>query len=92
MYYNKVQAKPCLETFGRFPQLPTELRLQIWEMALLNLHPRPNWVKYFFCHVRYHILPSKKLIDALLSVNQESWQQALGFYDIKLPIYRIKER
>lgn len=92
MCYNKVQAKPCLETFSRFPQLPTELRLQIWEMALLNLHPRPNWVKYFFCDVRYHILPSKKLIDALLSVNQESRQQALGFYDIKLPIYRIKER
>lgn len=33
-------------------------------------------------------MPSQHLISALLSIDQESRQHALRFYNVKLPIYR----
>ncbi|KAI1326772.1 hypothetical protein F5Y16DRAFT_421619 [Xylariaceae sp. FL0255] len=72
--------------FHLFPDLPTELRLTIWEMAL-----------YDEVQVRVvpleenHVIPFKYMRSPFLETNKECRDLALKqFYTLKLPVYRFR--
>ncbi|ROW17783.1 hypothetical protein VPNG_00887 [Cytospora leucostoma] len=69
-------------TFPQFSDLPKELRLMIWEEALLGA--RDNRTVFLN---RDRIWPMKHLISPLLSVNTESRVCAQAFYHVQLDVY-----
>lgn len=72
------------ETFHLFPDLPAELRLKIWERALMQARPDRRILIY-----RGRVVPFKQFISPLLLVNFESRTCAKAFYNVKLDIYAL---
>ncbi|KAI0152908.1 hypothetical protein GGR57DRAFT_469452 [Xylariaceae sp. FL1272] len=70
--------------FPKFSLLPAELRLDIWEEAV-----REEATNRLVILIDTRVVPIKKLISPLLSVNRESRTRALKMYDTKLNIYRL---
>ncbi|KAI0160778.1 hypothetical protein GGR57DRAFT_456285 [Xylariaceae sp. FL1272] len=73
-----------MSLFKPFNDLPKELRLTIWELALAEELTSRLVILYQFC-----IIPTKNIISPLLSVNAESRGCALALYDTKVTIYRM---
>ncbi|KAI4869061.1 hypothetical protein F4820DRAFT_464628 [Hypoxylon rubiginosum] len=67
----------------RFSDLPTELRLLVWDAAL---HQETRLVIIY--SYRRTVIPVKQLISPLLTVNRESRQVAKAFYTDTLNVYR----
>lgn len=68
--------------------LPSELRIQVWNEALVNESNTRLVVTYFpdVPNAGTHILPHAGLVSSLLSVSVESRQCALAFYSLRLPV------
>lgn len=71
-------------SFHKFPDLNPELRLMIWNEALLG---ERNTRTVILQDDR--VMPLKHLISPLLSVNYESRTCAQAFYDVKLDVYAV---
>lgn len=71
-------------TFHPFPDLPKELRLKIWEQAMIEARPNRRMLIY-----NGHIVPFKQFNSPLLFVNYESRECAKAFYNVKLDIYAV---
>ncbi|KAI1262860.1 hypothetical protein F5Y18DRAFT_438669 [Xylariaceae sp. FL1019] len=74
-----------MEGFTVFQMFPTELRLDIWELALAE---ETSSKRLVILH-DLRAIPRKKLCSPLLSVNTESRRCALKLYSIKLSIYQV---
>lgn len=72
------------ETFHVFSDLPKELRLKIWEQAMIEDRPNRRILLY-----QGRVVPFKQFISPLLLVNQESRTCAKAFYNVKLDIYAV---
>lgn len=72
------------ETFHSFRHLPKELRLQIWEQAMIEARPSRCIIIY-----DYRVVPFKHLISPLLLVNHESRTCAKAFYNVKLDVHAV---
>lgn len=72
------------ETFHQFPDLPKELRLKIWEQAMIEARPSRRIIID-----EGRVVPLKQLISPLLLVNYESRTCATAFYSVKLDIYAV---
>ncbi|KAJ0107565.1 hypothetical protein J7T55_007755 [Diaporthe amygdali] len=72
------------ETFHVFSDLPKELRLKIWEQAMIEDRPNRRILLY-----QGRVVPFKQFISPLLLVNQESRKCAKAFYNVKLDIYAV---
>lgn len=72
------------ETFHRFRDLPTELRLQIWEQTMFEARPDRRIIVY-----EGRVVPFKQFISPLLLVNYESRTCAQAFYNVTLDIYAV---
>lgn len=72
------------ETFHLFPDLPKELRLKIWEQAMIEARPSRRIIID-----EGRVVPFKRLISPLLLVNYESRTCAKAFYNVKLDIYAV---
>ncbi|KAK9773182.1 putative 2EXR domain-containing protein [Seiridium cardinale] len=84
-------SKPPMPTpnFPKFPDLPPELQIQIWEEALkeeagrrIIYIDRPYWA----------IRPTKNLCSPLLATCVESRKLALARYTTKRPVLRVYEK
>jgi hypothetical protein len=71
-------------TFHPFPKLPAELRLKIWEQAMIEERPNRRIILYMS-----RVVPFKKMISPLLLVNFESRTCAKAFYNVNLDIYAV---
>ncbi|KAK6858176.1 hypothetical protein PG995_005875 [Apiospora arundinis] len=75
-----------MSTFTAFPELPPELRVMIWKLALANeAHDRIALVH----RESLRIVPSKLMISPLLEVNCESRKEALRHYSYRLDILNV---
>ncbi|KAK8859756.1 hypothetical protein PGQ11_010490 [Apiospora arundinis] len=75
-----------MSTFTAFPELPPELRVMIWKVALANeAHDRVALVH----RESLRIVPSKLMISPLLEVNCESRKEALRHYSYRLDILNV---
>lgn len=72
------------ETFHPFPDLPKELRLQIWEQAMIEARPNRRILIY-----KRRVVPFKHLVSPLLLVNHESRTCARDFYNVKLDVHAV---
>ncbi|KUI60748.1 hypothetical protein VP1G_07963 [Cytospora mali] len=72
-------------TFQRFPNFPTEVRLLIWEEALLEA----RGTRTVTILDKDRVVPMKHLISSLLSVDKESRVCAQAFYNTKLDVYTV---
>lgn len=72
------------ETFHQFPDLPKELRLKIWQQAMIGACANR---KIIIDEGR--VVPFKEFISPLLLVNYESRTCAKAFYNVKLDIYAV---
>lgn len=72
------------DKFHRFPELPKELRLQIWEQTMFEARPDRRIILY-----KSRVVPFKEFISPLLLVNYESRTCAKAFYNAKLDIYAV---
>ncbi|KAI1370636.1 hypothetical protein F4677DRAFT_465025 [Hypoxylon crocopeplum] len=71
-----------------FNQFPAELRLRVWNEALLQ---ESSERIVFLGPITYRIIPFKSLVSPMLSVNVESRACATEFYNVKLRVYRLLE-
>lgn len=71
-----------------FSSFPSELRIQVWNEALVNESDARLVVTYYpdVPNAGTHILPYAGLVSPLLSVSVESRQCALTFYSLRLPV------
>ncbi|KAI0160773.1 hypothetical protein GGR57DRAFT_519662 [Xylariaceae sp. FL1272] len=69
-------------------KLPTELRLLVWEWALVNETSNDSSNRLIILRDT-RVIPTKNLISPLLSTSRDSRYCALKFYDTKLTIYKI---
>ncbi|KAI1765804.1 hypothetical protein GGR53DRAFT_244216 [Hypoxylon sp. FL1150] len=69
----------------RFSDLPTELRLRVWEAAL---HQETRKRLVIFDEWEGTVTPSKQLISPLLTTNRESRLVAKTFYSLTLDVHR----
>ncbi|KAI0144563.1 hypothetical protein GGR57DRAFT_481865 [Xylariaceae sp. FL1272] len=76
-------------TFQLFPQLPPELRIMIWEFAVLE-HNRDRLVVYFIWPQRITSITSAMCCSPHFSVSQESRYVALRLYPMRVPITGTK--
>lgn len=72
------------ETFHLFPDLPKELRLQIWEQTMIEARPSRRILIY-----KRRVMPFKHLVSPLLLVNHESRTCARAFYNVKLAVHPV---
>lgn len=74
-----------LDTFGRFPELPAEVRTSIWKYALINECSKRV---AFLDQTTFRIIvkPNRNLISPLLSTNRESRNEGTAFYELKLEV------
>ncbi|KAI1262863.1 hypothetical protein F5Y18DRAFT_438671 [Xylariaceae sp. FL1019] len=73
-------------TFGT--KLPTELRLNVWELALENETSNDSSNRLIILY-QIRVIPTKNLISPLLSTTRESRRCALKYYNVKLAIYKV---
>ncbi|KAI1262857.1 hypothetical protein F5Y18DRAFT_429728 [Xylariaceae sp. FL1019] len=73
-----------MSVFKFFSQLPAELRLMIWELALAEELANRLVILY-----QFRIVPTSNIVSPLLFVNAESRACALALYSMKVTIYRI---
>lgn len=73
-----------LEEFHKFPSLFPEIRLQIWNEALLGARDTRTVIVN-----NDRVLPLKHLVSPLLSVNFESRACAQAFYGLKLDVISV---
>ncbi|ROV88262.1 hypothetical protein VSDG_09021 [Cytospora chrysosperma] len=71
-------------SFQKFPDLTSELRLMIWNEALLGERNSRTVILQ-----DDRVMPLKHLISPLLSVNYESRTCAQAFYNVKLDVYAV---
>ncbi|KAK7981728.1 hypothetical protein PG996_009417 [Apiospora saccharicola] len=74
-------------TFTAFPELPTELRLQVWEHVIGDEAPKR---KVRVDDFAFSIIPDPSLISPLLSACPESRRVALSYYCDPVPIHAFK--
>lgn len=72
------------ETFHQFPDLPKELRLKIWQQAMIGACPSRRIIID-----EGRVVPFKELISPLLLINYESRTCGKAFYNVKLDIYAV---
>lgn len=86
--FHQVENTPQpLITFPRFRDLPSELRLSIWKMALeteamsrvVIYHPRNN-------RYELQVVPSKNLVSPIMMATVESRECGLGWFDIRAQV------
>ncbi|KAI1776679.1 hypothetical protein F4818DRAFT_440078 [Hypoxylon cercidicola] len=70
-----------------FNTLPTELRLLVWNRALLEEASTGRIV--FFDLDSSRVIPTKHLVSPMLTLNRESRYCALKFYSMKLTVARV---
>ncbi|KAI0131985.1 hypothetical protein BJ170DRAFT_591967 [Xylariales sp. AK1849] len=71
-----------------FAKFPTELRLMVWKEFLLQEARNRIIILDQECTTPY-ALPFADLVSPLLSVNQQTRQQAKRFYSCRLPVYKV---
>ncbi|KAK8128452.1 hypothetical protein PG984_009560 [Apiospora sp. TS-2023a] len=76
-----------MNTFTKFQELPTELRLQVWEYVIGDEAPKR---KVRVDDFAFSIIPDPSLISPLLSACPESRQVALSYYCDPIPIHAFK--
>ncbi|KAK8062389.1 hypothetical protein PG997_014486 [Apiospora hydei] len=69
-------------TFAKFPELPTELQLYVWQCALLA----ESQDRLVLVHRTNHIIPQSHLCSPYLSTSRLSRIEALRFYTVPLKV------
>ncbi|KAI2472734.1 hypothetical protein F4781DRAFT_444437 [Annulohypoxylon bovei var. microspora] len=83
----QASAQPITSSFP-FNNFPKELRLLIWEEALLQ---ESSERIVLLTPAHFQIIPSKSLVSPMLTVNKESRYCALKFFDLKLPLFKLPD-
>jgi hypothetical protein len=86
-----INPPPPLTTFSLFSELPTEIRLKIWDfaccqprnIALNNEFYRDEGADSIFYTERYFSILTPLRAPAILSVSQESRAEALNYYQMQ---------
>jgi len=80
--------KPSKRSLHHFQSLPYEIRILIWELALVSGDPRVIEVGYYFkewrCYSGFDRVtryPTKTVVPTLLHVNSEARTLALRYYE-----------
>ncbi|KAI0834327.1 hypothetical protein F5Y06DRAFT_306777 [Hypoxylon sp. FL0890] len=83
-----VQSDAIQHTTASFPfdKLPVEIRLLMWEEALLE---ESSGRLIILDHSTHRVLPFKSLVSPMLTINKESRSCALNFFTIKLTVCKL---